>query len=128
MGQKQVKTKKSTVEKSALPKEAEMPNDFLGEIPEVASNICGLLADDYLIVSFWDDPMERDFCFYHVYDFDALIVRLTEQEFTFAVIARPEVKRAKSSLSMNAFYKVVLKMGGRSRHIPNSSGLELFQS
>ena len=85
MGQNKSKAKKQTLDKSAAPpKDTEMPNDFLGEIPEVASNVCGVLAEDYVIVSFWDDPMERVFCFYHVYDFDA-VEKHKDQEVTYLI-------------------------------------------
>lgn len=57
-------TKETKISKGKLANE-----EFWGEVPEITSNICGLIENDYVIVSQIDDTIERDYAYYHLYSF-----------------------------------------------------------
>ena len=74
-GQSKATRRKTTSAKSSgkllleAYREYEGDEVFRGEIQEVALNICGIVQENYYLLSTLDDPcVERDFCFYIIID------------------------------------------------------------
>ncbi|KAI1714027.1 tau-tubulin kinase like protein Asator [Ditylenchus destructor] len=114
MGQNQAKTAAHSASKVGGEAQTPLATDaaFMGEIAEVSRNVAGIFDSDFLITAPMDDLMERDFCFYHVDNFEE------HDRYTIAAVARPEAKRVMAIESMNNYYKVLSLMQDRSYHVP----------
>uniref|UniRef100_A0A914QH03 Protein kinase domain-containing protein n=1 Tax=Panagrolaimus davidi TaxID=227884 RepID=A0A914QH03_9BILA len=86
--------------------------EFFGEIEEIPANVCGQIADRYIIEAPVDDIVKRDFSMYYVYDCNQPELNL------FLVIPRHDVKQNRRNTSVHRMLRVLQVVRNRSVHFP----------
>uniref|UniRef100_A0AC34GRI3 Protein kinase domain-containing protein n=1 Tax=Panagrolaimus sp. ES5 TaxID=591445 RepID=A0AC34GRI3_9BILA len=86
--------------------------EFFGEIDEIPANVCGQIADRYIIEAPIDDIVKRDFAMYNIYDINQPELNL------FLVIPRNDIKQNRRNTSVHRMLRVLQVTRNRSVHFP----------
>uniref|UniRef100_A0A7E4V8Y3 Protein kinase domain-containing protein n=1 Tax=Panagrellus redivivus TaxID=6233 RepID=A0A7E4V8Y3_PANRE len=86
--------------------------DFFGEIEEIPFNVCGQIADRFVIEAPIDDLVKRDFLTYHVCDSENPDFNLL------LMFPRHDVKQSRKNTSVHRLIAVIEATKNRSVHFP----------
>uniref|UniRef100_A0A1I7YWT0 Protein kinase domain-containing protein n=1 Tax=Steinernema glaseri TaxID=37863 RepID=A0A1I7YWT0_9BILA len=87
-------------------------DDFYGEIEEIPFNLCGVIDKRWVIVAPFDDPIEREFSLFHIFD------KVCPNQSTYLLVPRADVTRNRSDCAVHRTIRVLEAVEGRSVHFP----------
>ncbi|KAK0410223.1 hypothetical protein QR680_005013 [Steinernema hermaphroditum] len=86
--------------------------DFYGEIEEVPFNLCGVFDQRWVVAAPFDDPIEREYMQYHVFD----------EQFplqpAYLLVPRPNVVQKRTDCALHRTIRALDAVCGRSEHFP----------